>query len=100
MALKMHPSLAMHVGEWLKTEIIEAHGLTQGDAADHLGVTRQTVSRLINGRQDLTADMAIRFEKVFGVKADTLMRMQATYNLAQARRHEDDIAVKPLEMAA
>jgi len=100
MALEMHPSIALHVGEWLRTEIIAAHGLKMGDAAGHLGVTRQTLSRLVNCRQDLTADMAIRFEKVFGVKADTLMRMQVNYNLAQARAHEDDIEVTPLKLAA
>ena len=94
MALKMHPSLAVHPGDWLKTEMVEAHGLKVGDVADHLGVTRQTVSRLLNQRQDLTADMAIRFEKLFGIDADTLMRMQIGHDMARAR--EADIAVKPL----
>ena len=42
---------------------------------------------------DLAADMAIRFEKAFGVKADTLLRMQTTYELAQAREHEGEIKV-------
>jgi addiction module HigA family antidote len=92
----MHPSLWVHPGEWLRTEMIEAHGLSVNDAADHLGVTRQTVSRLLNGHQNLSADMAIRFEKVFGIKADTLLRMQIGYDLAQARLHEAELAVKPL----
>ena len=44
--------------------------------------------------------MAIRFEKSFGIKADTLLRMQTVYDLAQARRHEQDIEVSPLTHAA
>lgn len=100
MAFKMHGSLAVHPGDWLKTEMIEAHGLKIGDVADHLGVTRQTVSRLVNQRQDLTADMAIRLEKLFGINADTLMRMQMSHDLAVARGHADELAVKPLTLAA
>ena len=96
MALKMHGSLTVHPGDWLRTEMVEAHGLKIGDLADHLGVTRQTVSRLLNQRQDLTADMAIRFEKLFGIDADTLMRMQIHYDLAKARGHAGDLPVKPL----
>jgi len=96
MALKMHASLAVHPGDWLKTEIVEQRGLKVGDLADHLGVTRQTVSRLLNQRQDLTADMAIRFEKLLDLNADTLMRMQLRYDLVVARAHADALAVKPL----
>lgn len=96
MALKMHASLAVHPGDWIKTELVETKGLKVGDLADHLGVTRQTVSRLLNQRQVLTADMAIRFEKLFGVDADTLMRMQMRHDLAVARGHADGLEVKPL----
>jgi len=46
---------------------------------------------LLNGNANLSADMAIRFEKAFGIKADTLLRMQTAYELAQAREHEQDI---------
>lgn len=99
MALKMHPSLAIHPGEWLKAEIVEPRGLTMGRLAECLGVTRQTASTLLNANQGLTAEMAIRFEKVFGVKADTLLRMQTAYDLAQARAHEDDIKVRELAAA-
>jgi len=61
--------------------------------ADHLDVSRQSISKLLNGRQGLSADMAIRFEKAFGLKAETLMRMQAAHELAEARAHEDEIEV-------
>lgn len=52
------------------------------------------MSTLLNGNANLSADMAIRFEKAFGIKADTLLRMQTTYELAQAREHEQDIKVE------
>ena len=99
MALRMHPSLHVHPGAWLRTEIIEAHGLSMLDAAGHLGVTRQALSRLVNGHYGLSADMAIRFEKVFGVKAETLLRMQTGFDLAQARLREKDIKVRELVAA-
>jgi len=92
----MHGSLAVHPGAWLKSEMVEPHGLSVGNLADHLGVTRQTVSRLLNRRQGLTADMAIRFEKLFGIDADTLMRMQIAHDLAVARAHADQLDVRPL----
>jgi addiction module HigA family antidote len=94
MAIKLHSSFAVHPGEWLRVEIVEPAGLNVTELADHLNVARQSMSKLLNGRQGLSADMAIRFEKAFGLKADTLMRMQATHELAQARAHEDDIAVE------
>ncbi|HZD90654.1 MAG TPA: HigA family addiction module antitoxin [Pseudolabrys sp.] len=93
MGITLHPSIAVHPGEWLRTDVIEAHGLQVSDAAKHLGITRQTASRLLNAGQALSAEMAIRFEKAFGVKADTLMRMQAAYDLAQARGRERQIKV-------
>lgn len=99
MALKMHPSLAVHVGDWLKTEIVEPAGVNVKALAAHFGVARQTLSTLLNGHAALTADMAIRFEKAFGVKADTLMRMQVAYEMAQAREHEDALAVERLVAA-
>jgi addiction module HigA family antidote len=62
--------------------------------ADHMDVARQSMSKLLNGRQGLSAEMAIRFEKAFGLKAETLMRMQAAHELAEARAHEGEIMVK------
>jgi addiction module HigA family antidote len=99
MALKMHPSLAVHAGEWLRSELVKPAGLTQAALASHLGLSRQAVSAILNGRASLTASTAIRFEKAFGVRADTLMRMQAAYDMAQARAHESEIHVTPLVAA-
>jgi addiction module HigA family antidote len=94
MAIRIAPALALHPGDWLRREIVEPHGLSVTEAARHLGVTRQAMSNLLNGRAGLSADMAIRFEKAFRVKADTILRMQMTYGLAQARTNEATIRVE------
>ena len=99
MAIKIHSSFAVHAGEWLKSEIVEAHRIKISDLAEAFGVSRQAISGLLNGRYALTADMAIRFENAFGVKAETLMRMQARYELAKAREHESELAVRRLVAA-
>ena len=67
MAIKLHPSFAIHPGEWLREEIVEPSGLNVTELADHLDVSRQSISKLLNARQGLSADMAIRFEKAFGL---------------------------------
>ena len=77
MAIKLHPSFAVHPGAWLRAEMIAPHGLSVTDAAAKLRVTRQAMSNLLGGRAGLSAEMAIRFEQAFGLSADTLMRMQA-----------------------
>lgn len=99
MAIRLHPAIYVHPGPWLKEEMVEPHGQTVKGLADHFGVSRQALSTLLNGRAALSADMAIRFEKAFGIQADTLMRMQTAYDLAQARAHEDDIHVNRLAAA-
>ena len=93
MAIKLHDSFAVHPGEWLRAEIVEPAGLSVTALAERLHVTRQAASNLLNGNAGLSAEMAIRFEKAFGVKADTLMRMQAAHELAQARARDDKIVV-------
>ena len=94
MAIKLHSTFAVHPGPWLKRNVIDHFALSVPDAADRLGVSRQSISKLLNGRQGLTAEMAIRFEKAFGLKADTLLRMQSAHELAEARAHEDEIVVE------
>lgn len=100
MALRMHPSLAVHVGDWLKTEIVDPAEVSVTDLADHLGVSRQALSALLNGNANLSADMAIRFEKAFSLSADTLMRMQTAYDISQARSREKHIKVRRFSGAA
>lgn len=55
---------------------------------------RQAASNLLNGNAGLSAEMAIRFEKAFGIKADTLIRMRSAHELAEARAREDEIVVE------
>ncbi|MGI4732850.1 MAG: HigA family addiction module antitoxin [Janthinobacterium lividum] len=93
MTIKPHASFAVHPGPWLRSEVVEPHGLTVTDTAARLHVTRQAMSNLLGGRAGLSAEMAIRFEKAFGLRAETLLRMQAGYDLAQARAGEDAIEV-------
>ena len=96
MAIKLHPSFAVHAGVWLRSEIVEPHGLTVSAVAEKLGVSRQAMSSLLNGRAGISAEMAIRFEKAFGLRADSLLWMQAAHDLAEARRHEKDIKVEKI----
>ena len=93
MAIRLHSSFAVHPGEWLRLEVVEPTGINVTELADHLGVSRQSMSKLLNGKQGLSAEMAIRFEKAFGLNASTLMRMQSAHELAQARARESEIEV-------
>ncbi len=100
MSIKISPYFAVHPGIWLREEIVEPRGLGVTELARHFGVSRQAMSTLLNARVGLSAEMAIRFEKAFGLQADTLCRMQTSYELANARAHEDEILVEPLKAAA
>lgn len=94
MTIKPHPSFAVHSGPWPRSKLAESHGLSVTEAAKRLHVTRQAMSNLLGGRAGVSAEMAIRFEKAFGVRADTLMRMQAAHDLAAARAGESKIEVE------
>jgi len=93
MAIKIHPSIHVHPGPFLLEEFVKPYGLNITDIAARLGVTRPPMSNLLNGKAALSPEMAIRFEKAFGVRAATLLRMQANYNLAQAELKADAIKV-------
>jgi antitoxin HigA-1 len=82
-----------HVGGFIKSEIIEPLELSVTAAAKVLGVTRAALSTLLNERADLSPEMALRLEKAFGVSMDTLMRMQNSFDIAQARKRENEIKV-------
>ncbi|MBB3946059.1 addiction module HigA family antidote [Rhizobium skierniewicense] len=82
-----------HPGGFIKSEIIEALELSVTAAAQVLGVTRAALSALLNERSNLSSEMALRIEKAFGVSMDTLMRMQNSFDIAQARKREGDIHV-------
>jgi addiction module HigA family antidote len=86
-----------HPGGFVKSEIVEALGLSVTDAAQALGVTRAALSALLNERAHLSPEMALRIEKAFGVSMDTLMRMQNSYDIAQTRKREGEITVVPFK---
>lgn len=99
MAIRLHSTFAVHPGAWLRDELVTSKDLSVTALAEALGVTRQAASNLLNGKAGVSAEMAIRFEKLFGISADTLMRMQARHDLSKARAHEQDIRVRPLAAA-
>jgi addiction module HigA family antidote len=83
-----------HPGRSIKDACLEPLNLTVTKGAKVLGVARHTLSRVINGQAGISPDMAIRLEKAFGESASAWLRMQAAYDLARARRHENRIEVK------
>lgn len=92
-----------HSGGFVKSEIVEALGLSVTRAAPVLGVTRpalSALSALLNERAHLSSEMALRIEKTFGVCMDTLMRMQNSYDIDRARKREGDIELAPFEAQA
>ena len=84
----------VHPGPLLRSEIIEAYNLSVTGAAKALAVSRQSLSNLLNAKADLSGDMALRFEKAFGVDMDTLLRMQNSYDIAQRGNwHSGNVAI-------
>ena len=90
----------VHPGAFNRAEILEPLGLSVTAAAPVLGVTRQALSNLLNGQADLSGDMALRIEKAFGVRMETLMRMQSSYNIVQTRRRAKLISVRRYRRSA
>jgi addiction module HigA family antidote len=88
-----------HPGDFIRTEIIEPAGLTVTAAAAALHVSRPALSSLLNSKAALSGDMALRIEKAFGVRMETLMRMQSSYEIAQTRKREKLIKVKRVILA-
>lgn len=91
MKITMRPS---HPGQFIRMEVLEPLGLTVTKASTVLGVTRPALSALLNCRASLSPEMALRLEKAFGIKMDTLLRMQTAYDIAAAREREDEIKVR------
>jgi addiction module HigA family antidote len=82
-----------HPGAFIKAEIVDPLGLSVTDAAKVLGVSRPALSVLLNEGKALSPDMAIRVEQAFGVSMETLMRMQNSFDIAQARKRRGEITV-------
>jgi antitoxin HigA-1 len=83
-----------HPGDLIKTEIVDALGLSVSKAAEILKVRRATLSDLLHGKASLTPEMALRIEKAFGPDMDHLLRMQLAYDVAQTRQHSRAIVIK------
>ena len=83
-----------HPGDLIRTEIVEALGLSVSKAADVLKVRRATLSDLLHGKSALTPEMALRIEMAFGPDMNHLLRMQLAYDVAKTRHHAGGIAVK------
>jgi addiction module HigA family antidote len=89
-----------HPGDFIRTEIIEPAGLSVTAAAAALQVSRPALSSLLNGKADLSGDMALRIEKAFGVKMDILMRMQSAFDIAKTRKREKEIHIRRVQPGA
>ena len=82
-----------HPGLSVRHDCLEPLGLSITEGARVLGVTRQALNNLVNGKSGVSPEMAIRLDKAGG-GADTWLRLQAAYDLAQARKREDKIHVE------
>jgi antitoxin HigA-1 len=91
----------LHPGEIIREILIEGANLSVIDAAKKLDVNRTTLSRLLNGRAGISADMALRLSKLLP-NTDILlwMNLQRDYDVWQIRKHSKEIYVKPLKHAA
>ncbi|HEX9843612.1 MAG TPA: HigA family addiction module antitoxin [bacterium] len=85
-----------HPGRSMRLDCLEPLGLSVTAAARHLGVSRKQLSDLLNGHAGISPTMAIRLDKAFGGGAETWLRLQAAYDLAQAMKHAGKIKVRRL----
>ena len=86
-----------HPGKVVRVSYLEPLGLNVTEGAKLLGVSRQALSNLVNCRTRISADMAIRLAKAFGSTTETWIRLQASYDVAQAQAREDEIEVERYE---
>ena len=87
-----------HPGRIVKQDCVEPLGLTITEAAGALGVTRQALNNLVNGKAGISPEMAVRLSKAFGSSPEMWLRLQANYELAQVR--QDAIEVKRYRRAS
>src|SRR5438309_4626312 len=82
-----------HPGRIVRSACLVPLGLSVADGAKVLGVTRQTLNNVVNGKSGISPEMAIRLSKAFGSTPETWLRMQLAYDLAAARKTESKIKV-------
>jgi len=88
-----------HPGSSVRADCLEPLGLSVTAAAKALGVSRQALNNLIHGQAAISPEMAIRLDKAFGGGAETWLRLQAAYDIAQAKKEADKIKVKRVAAA-
>ncbi len=88
-----------HPGEVLKELCLEPLGVTVTDAAKALGVSRKTLSTVINGRAGISPEMAIRLSIAFDTSAESWLNQQTQYDLWQAEQHRSELHVERLSAA-
>ncbi|PWB46583.1 MAG: addiction module antidote protein, HigA family [Candidatus Methylomirabilota bacterium] len=88
-----------HPGRIVRQECIEPLGLTVTDAAARLGITRQALNNLVNGKAGISPEMAIRLSKAFGSSPEVWLGIQMEYDLAQAVKQAGQIKVKRITVA-
>jgi antitoxin HigA-1 len=84
----------VHPGRIVRHDCLEPLGLSVTEGARVLGVTRQALSNIVNGKSGISPEMAIRLTKAFGSTPETWLRMQLAYDLAAARKNESKIKVR------
>jgi antitoxin HigA-1 len=84
----------VHPGRVVRHDCLEPLGLSVTAGAKVLGVTRQALNNVVNGKSGVSPEMAIRLSKAFGSTAETWLRMQIAYDLAEARKNESQIKVR------
>jgi antitoxin HigA-1 len=88
----------LHPGRSVRHDCLEPLGMSVSDGAKVLGVTRQALNNVVNGKSGISPEMAIRLSKAFGSTPETWLRMQLAYDLAQARKNENKIKVRRVHM--
>ena len=91
-----------HPGEVLRDGVFTDIGLTVTNFAERLGITRVSLSRVLNGKAGISADMAVRLAAALGGRAESWLHLQASYDLWQAKKKLKKQVAKmsPLKMAA
>ena len=84
-----------HPGKAVRVSCLEPLGLSVTEGARALGVSRQALSNVVNGRARISGDMAIRLAMAFSSTTETWIRLQAAYDVAHAQSREDQIEATP-----
>ncbi len=87
-----------HPGEVIKDLILDPLGMSITETAKQLGISRKTLSKILNGRGAITSEMALRLELAFKPSAESWLHQQAAYDLWQARQHINDLHVSPVQI--